>query len=74
MTRFRKSVAIVMISLLMTTGVQASTIKCLEQNDTNCVPIRTISKELGANVSYDPNTKKITISYKDNNIEYIPNK
>lgn len=69
MTRFRKSVAIVMISLLMTTGVQASTIKGLEKNNTNCVPIRTISDELGANVYYDPNTKKITISYKDNNIE-----
>ena len=57
------------VSLLMSGSLQAATLNCVNQNNTNCIPIRIISEEFGAGVSFDKATGVIGIGYKGKEIE-----
>lgn len=56
-------------SLFFSVNAEAATLQVLNQNNTTLVPLRTISEELGAQVSYQKDTNKITVIYKDIIIE-----
>lgn len=69
MKKFRGIGVILGMSLLMTGSLQAATLNCVNQNNTNCIPIRTISQEFGAGVSFDKASGIIGITYKGKEIE-----
>lgn len=56
-------------TILIGSNVNAATIKCLNQNNTNLVPLRVISEELGATVGFDKNNQTVTVEYRGNVIE-----
>ncbi|NLI89340.1 MAG: hypothetical protein GX366_02880 [Epulopiscium sp.] len=67
--RIYKLLFVLGIIILSSQDLQAATLKTINQNNTNLVPLRTISEEFGAKVSFDKNSQKITVIHKDNIIE-----
>lgn len=64
--KVKRKLGVMLLSVaLMSQPLQAATLQTLNQNNTNLVPLRTISEELGAKVGFDHQTQKITVSYKD---------
>ncbi len=55
--------------LVFSTNLEAATLKALNQNNTNLVPLRTISEEFGAIVDFNKQNNKITITQKESIIE-----
>lgn len=45
-------------------SVYGATLQCINQNQVNLVPLRTISEEFGAQVAFDKGTSTITVGYK----------
>lgn len=66
---FIKTLAMALVGVvLLSSKLEAATLKTVNKNNVNLVPLRTISQELGAQVNYDEVSKKITIIYKDSTV------
>lgn len=52
-------------------GLNAAVLQCINQNNTNLVPLRTISEELGAKVDFNKEKQKITVVKNDTIVEVI---
>ena len=64
--KFSKMLGMILLGItLFSNKAEAGTLKVVNKNNTNLVPLRTISEELGADVNYDNMSKKITVIYKD---------
>ncbi|MBP3886113.1 MAG: hypothetical protein J6F30_00450, partial [Cellulosilyticum sp.] len=57
---YKKLAIALCTGILMMTPLQGASLNCINQNSTNCVPIRAISEEFGATISIQ--NKAITIS------------
>ena len=57
---YKKLALILCTGILMVSSLQAASLECINQNNTNCVPIRAISEEFGAAISIQ--SRSITIS------------
>ncbi len=69
---FSKILAMVVLGVtLFSDNLEAATLTSINQNNTNLVPLRTISEELGAKVAFDSTSQKVTVIYKDSTIEAI---
>ena len=62
--KFTRILGLVVLGLgLLSRTVEAAILKTVNKSNTNLVPLRTISEELGAEVGYDGPSKKITVNY-----------
>ena len=55
--------------LFMANGLRAEALDTINQNNTNLVPLRVISEELGASVNYDAVKKRIDLKLKSQTVE-----
>lgn len=63
--KLTKKIGVVMLSgLIFSSTLQAAPLKCLNENNTNMVPLRIISEELGAGVQFDKKTQTITLTHR----------
>lgn len=61
-----KKIGILSISsMLLVNSLQASSLKCLNENNTTMVSLRLISEELGAQVKFEQTDQTIILSYKN---------
>ena len=68
--KLSKKFAVILLGItLFTSTLNAATLKCLNQNNTNLAPLRTISEDLGAKVDFNKEKNLITIIYKETKIE-----
>lgn len=51
--------------MLLVNSLQASSLKCLNENNTTMVSLRLISEELGAQVKFEQTDQTIILSYKN---------
>ncbi|HHX59394.1 MAG TPA: hypothetical protein GX707_01450 [Epulopiscium sp.] len=66
---FSRTLSMILLGVaLFSNRAEAGTLKSINQNNTNLVPLRTISEELGAKVGFDGASQKITVIYKDSTI------
>ena len=62
MRKFKAIAVLLGMSILVMQPLKASTLNCVNQNNTNCIPLRTISETFGANVAFDQKTGSITVT------------
>lgn len=68
--KFSRKFAVMLLGFtLFNKSLEATTLQSLNQNNTNLVPLRTISEELGAKVDFNKENQKITVVYKDTTVE-----
>lgn len=67
--RVSRTLAIVLLGVaLWSNRTEAGTLKSINKNNTNLVPLRTISEELGAKVDFNGANQKITVIYKESTV------
>ena len=66
----KKLITLSLLTGTLITNVYANTkLNCINENNTNLVPLRTMSEEFGAKVEYIPEAEKVIVTYKDRTIE-----
>lgn len=73
MKYFKKLLSVGLLSTLLISNLQATTLTGILENQTTLVPLKIISDELGASLSSNPTTKRITLTYGEQIIELTPN-
>lgn len=73
MKYFKKLLITSLISTSFILPTYAQTLQGFLDHQTTLVPLRTITKELGATISTQPNSQKITLIYQNQLVEIIPN-